>query len=267
MKNILVLVHDDDGQEARLQVALDVTRAVDGHLHCLDVTIFPLEISATDGGNTAAALLADEYGQECTNKARLEERLPHEDVPWDWVDACGSLTTCITDAASLADLIVVNRKLDSWPVPDMLNTAADLILRSRKPILAVPEDARGLNVCGHALVAWDGSQAATAAMRAAIPLLKFANAVTLLEIEDGAIETPAEEAAAYLSREDIHALIRREKAVKHSVADRLCAEARSGVFSYIVMGGYGHSRIREALFGGVTRQILSQSAVPVLLAH
>ena len=265
MKNILLLVHDDDGQEARLQAALDVVRAVEGHLRCLDVTVLPMLITDYYSGAGEGILLADERARESANKARLEERLRHEDVAWDWVDTCGPMTSSVNEAAGLADLIVVNRKLESFPLPDMLNVAAGTIVGSRKPILAVPEASRGITLSGHALVAWDGSAAATAAMRAAVPLLKLAEKVTLLEFEDGSVATPAEEAASYLSREDIHAVIRREPLGAESVSDRLCAESRT--HAYIVMGGFGHGRLREAMFGGVTHRMLSESAAPVFLMH
>lgn len=267
MKNILLLVHDDDGQEARLQAALDVVRAVEGHLSCLDVTILPMLVTDYYSGAGEGMLLADERARESANKARLEERLRHEDVPWDWVDTCGPLTSCVTEAAGLADLIVVNRKLESFPLPDMLNVAAGIIVGARKPILAVPEASRGITFAGHVLVAWDGSPSATAAMQAAVPLLKLAEKVTLIEFEDGSAGMPAEEAASYLSREDIHAVVRREHLDGHPVADRLCAESRNHRYAYIVMGGFGHSRLREAMFGGVTRRMLSESPVPLLLVH
>lgn len=267
MKTILLLVHDDDGQEARLQAALDVARAVEGHLQCLDVAILPLLPLGYVGVEGEAMLLADEQTRESRNRALIEERLRHEDVPWDWVDICGPLVESLTDAAALADLIVVNRKLDDFPVPDMLNTATGVIVGSRKPVLAVPAASRGIRLFERALIAWNGSQSAAAAMRAAVPLLKLAEAVTLLAIDDGTIETPAEEAAAFLSREGVHVAVRKELSERHLVADRLCAESRSGHFAYIVMGGFGHSPLRESIFGGATRQMLSESAVPLLLAH
>lgn len=267
MRNVLLLVHDDDGQEARLQAALDVVRATEGHLSCLDVAVLPMLVTGYYGAPEQGILLAEEVARESANRARLEERLRHEDVAWDWVDSCGTIVSCVTAAAGLADLIVVNRKLESFLMPDMLAVAGGIIMESRKPILAVPQASRGIMLAGHALVAWDGSPAAIAAMRAAVPLLKLAEKITLLEIDDGSVAVPAEEAATYLSREDIHVSIRRERLGEHSAPERLCAESRSHQFAYIVMGGFGHSRLREAIFGGVTRRMLSESAVPLLLAH
>ena len=198
MKNILLLVHDDAGQEARLQAALDVTRALGGHLKCLDVTPITLIPGDAFGAEGGVVTLDYERRQESINKQKVQQRLAGEDVPWDWQDMTGVMEECIEAHARLADLIVVNRQLDDYPLPDMRHIASALVVKSGVPVLAVPEDARGFRALGSALVAWDGSAEAATALTAAIPLLKLAASVTILEVEDGSIKAPAEEAAAYL---------------------------------------------------------------------
>jgi len=119
MKNLLLLVHDDPGQEARFQVALDVTRAIKGHLQCLDVSILPVLIGDFYSGAGEAMLLADEREQENLNRARLEARLANEGLPWDWTNTTGAIAPSLREASALADLIIVNRQLDQFPLPDM----------------------------------------------------------------------------------------------------------------------------------------------------
>jgi len=267
MKTILLLIHDDAGQEARLQCALDVVRAVGGHLHCLDVSLLPALPDCIVDGPALALLMTDERTREDANKTAVERRLSHEDVAWSWTDATGDFAGCIGEAAVLADLVVLNRKLDSFPFPDIRATAGDVLLRSGKPILAVPDKARGFAAAGRALVAWDGSPCAAAALRTAVPLLSFAAEVILLEIDDGSIHVPAEEAAEYLSRHDIHARIVHDFALSQSPAKVLLVGIEVQRADYVVMGAYGHKRAAEAIFGGVTRCMLSESPVPVLLAH
>lgn len=267
MKNILLIVHDDAGQEARLQAALDVTRAVGGHLTCLDVSILPVLMGDFYSGAGEAMLLADERTREDANRQRLEARLAHEDVSWSWIDVTGSLAPCVTDAAGMADLIVVNRRLDGFPVPDMRAAAGEIIVKANRPILAVPDTATGFDPTGTALVAWDGSPCAMAALHAAVPLLQMSQSVILFEIEDGSIVTPAEEAATYLSRHGIRPVIRRERGEGRKPSTILLDQARQDGVSYVVMGGFGHLRLVEALFGGVTRTMLTKSPVPVFMAH
>ena len=267
MKNILLLIHDDAGQEARLQAALDVTRAVGGHLKCLDVTAMTAIPGDGYGADGGVMMLDYERQQEAANKPRIQQRLAAEDVSWEWADVCGFMEAAIEEAAGLADLIVVNRQLDDYPIPDMRHIASQLVVKSGVPVLAVPEDTRAFPAAGAALVAWDGSAEAAAALTAAIPLLKLARSVTIVEVEDGSIKAPAEEAAAYLSRHGIKPVIMKEDPDGDPASAVIMAKANTGRFDYLVMGGFGHSRFVEVLLGGVTRRMLTDSPIPLFMAH
>ena len=266
MKNLLVLMHDDEGQEARFQAALDIARALDGHLTCVDVTCMRIIPEDAFGGSGTAMLLEDERLRESANRQRMEQRLAIEQVPWDWVDVTGFLEESLERSAALSDLIVVNRDLDAHVDPDARRATARLVVHSGKPVLAVPAQSRAFATGGSALVAWDGSTGASAALAAAVPLLKLASSVTIFEVDDGSVSAPAEEAAAYLSRHEVHPLIVRTPREGDAVSSILLAKARTGRFDYVVMGGYGHSRLAEAIFGGATRKMLSESPIPLFIA-
>lgn len=267
MKNILVLMHDDAGQEARFHAALDLTRALDGHLICVDVAVMPVSIGVyADVGGTAL-LMAGEDQRESENAARMQARLQAEDVPFSWVDECGFLNPCMRDAAGMADLVVLNRALDRIDYPHMLELVGELVVKTGKPIVAVPETARRFDAFGPALVAWDGSQGAEAALRAAVPLLAHAGSVTILEIDDGSLKQPATEAAAYLSRHGITSIVRRERS-RIDLPSTIILDTIGAIgAAYLVMGGFGHSRFVEAALGGVTRRMLKECPVPLFLAH
>ena len=267
MKNVLLLLHDDVGQEARLQTALDLVRAIEGHLVCLDVAMLPAFVGDPYYGDGGALLLQEERAREDLNRTKIRERLTHEDISWDMTAVTGDLATSLKEAAGLADIIVVNRKLDHLAYSDMSRLVGELVVKSGKPVIAVPEHIRAFHVAGRAIVAWDGSAASMAALQAATPLLKLSESVIIVEIDDGSLQTPARDAAAYLSRHGIHALIRLEKAQGRPVGDILLSEIEDRGSEYLVMGGYGHWRVVEALFGGVTRMRLEKSPVPLFLAH
>lgn len=263
MKNILVLTHDDAGQEARLQAALDAARALNGHLYCLDVSPIVPFVGDMTGVSGGAMLIELERDTESVNAARMRQRLACEDVPWTLTEVTGYFEAALEEAAALADLIVVNRACEDLPLPDLRGLAASLVLRSGRPILAVPEETRELNAAGAALVAWNGSHEASTALAAAVPLLALATSVTIVQIDQAGAAVPAKEAAAYLSRHGIHAQILSWPTGR--VAEGLIALAQAK--AYLVMGAFGHSRLRETLFGGVTRQLLQESPIPLLLAH
>lgn len=267
MKNVLVLMHDDAGQEARFQAALDLTRALDGHLACIDVAVAPVFVGDYAGTGGEALLMADERANEQRNRERMEARLRTEDVPFEWSDASGFLSPNVRDAAGLADVVVLNRELDTYPYPDMREVVGEVVIKSGRPVVAVPETGRGFNAFGPALIAWDGSREAEAALRAAVPLLTKASSVTILEVGDGSIKTPAEEAAEYLSRHGIKPIIRRETAAMDLPSTVILDTIEQIRAAYLVMGGFGHSRFLEAAFGGVTNRMLKECPIPVFLAH
>lgn len=264
MKNVLLLVHDDTGQESRLQAALDLTRALDGHLSCLDVAV-PASINGDYYGIAAVALLEDERTREADNKTELVARLAREDVRWDWHDTTGTLSDAILDAASLADLIVLSRKLSDDRDPDMRDVASRVLMHAHTPIVAVPDTLTRFAL-DRGLVAWDGQASAAATLRACVPLLALAGAVEIFMARDGGERTDAADAAEYLSRHGIHASVRTID--DGLTAPDLLIEAECARFNadYIVMGGYTHGRLLET-FGGVTKRMLANCAVPLVLSH
>lgn len=266
MKNILVLIHDDVGQEARLQAALDLTRAMGGHLACLDVVEMPMVMEGFYGGTGEMVLLQDARAREADNKARIEARLAGEDVSWSWRDACGDLAACLVDAAATADAIVVNRKLDSFPAPDMRAVATEILIDSDTPVLAVPDDCARFDAAGPMLIGWDGSEPAMTAVQRALPLLALAREVRIVQIGERDAGIPIEDAAQWLSRHGVHAdvaMLPRDGAI----AEALAAEAARFGAACLVMGAFKHRPTTEALFGGVTRSMLGHSRVPLFLAH
>ncbi|MFA6117944.1 MAG: universal stress protein [Sphingomonas sp.] len=267
MKNILVLIHDDSGQNARVQTALDVARAVGGHLRCVDVSIVPEVVTDYVSMGGGALLRADEELNEASNRTRVRERLENDDVPFDWIDTSGDLTESMRAAAALTDLVVVNRELQTSLFPNALELAGRLLVEARLPVLAVPETAKGLDIRGRALIAWDGSPSAEAALRAAVPLLRHAGSVTILYVEDGSLKIPPEDAAIYLSRHGIEATIQREKILMDRPGAVILSAQHWTKADYVVMGAFGRARVIEELFGGATERLLTESPVPLFLVH
>jgi nucleotide-binding universal stress UspA family protein len=266
MKNVLLLVHDDTGQEARLQAALDLTRALGGHLHCLDVVPLPLVADPLLGVG-ATTVLYDEARREADNVSGLRRRLEAEDVSWTLEGVRGDFSECLLEAARTADVVVINKQLDRFPDPNMPSIAGRMLVEGDAVLVAVDQDCRRFDLTGPAMVAWDGSETAMRAVKKAMPLLQLASAVTIFQA--GALSNdaiPATEVASYLARHGVKPEIEMSSDGKN-VSVQLLQAARKHQAAVCVMGGFGHSRLREAVFGGVTRELLQGAGISLVLGH
>ncbi|MGZ8313396.1 MAG: universal stress protein [Allosphingosinicella sp.] len=270
MKTVLLYANLDAGLEARLQAALDVVRLFEGHLTCLQVTPYDSFIMGDPFGGVYALPTVIEQVQKtaAAHRADIEARLHGEGVAWDWLAFDGAPGQLIVDRARLSDLIVVSQPGDDGPNAQAAQAiAADVLVHARAPVLAVPQASRGLQATGPALVAWDGSIEASHALRLTVPMLLLASAVHIVTVTDGHGEFPATDAARYLARHGIEAELREWPAEGRRIAGVLNAAAAELAAGYLVMGAYGHTRLREAVLGGATRDMLQGSKVPLLLAH
>jgi nucleotide-binding universal stress UspA family protein len=141
---------------------------------------------------------------------------------------------------------------------------------SGRPIIVVPYIHREPLKLDRVMVCWDGSRTAARARGDAEPLLlraKFVD-VVIVKDKDGPDETPtAAEVAAHLARHGLKTHVERIVAPDSDVPDMLLSYAADSSADLMVMGGYGHSRLREFILGGATRGILQSMTVPVLMSH
>ena len=265
MKTILVPVHDDGGQAARLRAALDCVRAVTGHLVCIDLVV-PEPVSDPFGG-IRPVVTERERLRDLSNRDRVIDYLEEETTPAEWIEAIGDPQKCLVKAAALCDLLVTSVAKGTGRLFHAPGLTDEVIVRSGRPVFAVPDGGHGIDLQGEVMIAWDGSPSCIAAMRAAIPLLSHASATTFFEVDDGSVHIPAETAACYLGRYGIGSHVQPKHALLEPAGPTILAQCRRHRPAYVVMGGYGHSRVREAIFGGATRTMLTQARIPLLLAH
>jgi hypothetical protein len=260
MRSILVNADDSPAGTARVETALALARVTRGHVTLLVDTPISrfVAVDAMGGGTVAAEAMQQELVNDDHYAAALDARCAREDVPFDVVRSEGDPLDVFKDAARLVDVVVIGRH-------DAL--AGDLPLSIRAPVLAVNDDAVLSFPLTRAAVAWDGSSAAAYALRCAVPLLAQCAEVTVLTVADNAEGFPAIDAVTYLSRHGIKAeqhVLQRIGAIEETLARELVLlEAE-----LLIMGAFKHSRLREFLFGGVTRYFLEDPSGPaLLLAH
>ena len=270
MKSVLLHVQDDAGLDNRLQAALSIVRATAGHLNCLHVTpTFQYVNSDGVGGMFVMQNLTEkflEYGAQM--QARIEAQLTNEDVSWNYEEISGDPTSVLVSRSSLADLIIMGRYHSSDDSYSPISTMGDVLRSARTPILVQPEDLGTFDPFGVALVAWNGSFEAANALRAAMPMLKYASDVHIVTVEEPKDHLlPSLDASTYLSRHGITSELHTKSASNVTVDHILLTTAEIVDAKYLVMGGYGHSRAREFLFGGVTRSLLKAFPIPLIMAR
>lgn len=270
MKSVLLHIQDDEGFEARLQTALDIVRASQGHLTCLYATPINAYIAFDNFGGVFVMndVLEQLEAHKIELKERVEARLRSEGVSWSYAEASADPAQAVVSHSTLCDVIVMSHPPRDKPQGIAHAVVGDVIMAAGIPVLLVPETAKGFNVTGTAAIAWNGSYEAAHALRAALPMLALAANVCIVSVAEGKDhEFPPVAASEYLSRHGISSELHEKNAGTNSVEQALIGAAKQLEAEYLVMGAYGHSRAREYLFGGVTRNMLKDSPIPLLLAH
>lgn len=271
MTVVLVHIHDDDGQDARLDCALDLTKAFDAHLLCVQTLPYESYIAMDSlGGIYSLQDVRDRLQVDLDReKTRLSAKLEAAQTQYEWRQIQGNPADTLIDQARLADWVILSRRLQSKQTggENPILIANHVAIHSRAPVIAVGPKASGFQVHDIAAVAWNGSPEAANALKLALPLLSRAQRVHIVEIGRPSEGVSAPEAAAYLLRHGIEAQICRRPVKSGDVALTLCEALDDLGARYVVMGAYGHSRFRETMFGGVTRDMLDCATVPLVMAH
>ena len=170
----------------------------------------------------------------------------------------------------MSDLLVIGQQNPDTPEPMREALIEAILFQSGAPALIIPY--AGLNTFspGRAVVAWDGGAASAHAVRAALPLLHVAKEVVVVIVKEK-IKRPTELAGAdiatHLARHDLHVEVREITNSTGDIGQTILSFAADEAADWLVMGGYGHSRMREFFLGGTTRGILESMTLPVLMAH
>jgi nucleotide-binding universal stress UspA family protein len=273
-----IAIHLDDGPRCAIRVALAASLATrfEGKLVGIVPTGVPdvvlnLNTALPDGLEVVALSLAHlRTRAEATAQAfdaqckalgvRSESRLVVEEA----LDAMVEHGRC-------SDLIVVGQT-DRYRAPDGLafDFPQQALLHAGPPILVVPHAGVFASVGQSVLVAWKGTREAANAVRNALPVLRSAQHVSLVEVGEvpdrAAGDDSLMSAKAWLESHGIEARAHRELALA-GVGAQLLSRAGAIGADLIVCGGYGHSRLREWMLGGVTRHLLEHMTVPVLFSH
>lgn len=287
IRTVLVPVSGDRTDDDAHWCALTVGRLFGTHLDFLFVRADPsvaLMAASGDiaGGPAFSELLVDREreDQERAERARrafenfcARERIdivggppgPHG-VSAAWQEEKGDEAALVTWRARFNDLLVASRPGEEEGLSP--ETAEAALMASGRPILLAPSG-RVTSLTRTIIIAWKDTAEAARAVTAAMPLLKRADRIVVASVReaDGQDNASAQTLAEQLRWHHLDAEARSVAPDLGSAPQSLVQLARDLKAELIVMGGYGHSRVREVIFGGFTRHMLERSNLPVLMAH
>lgn len=182
-----------------------------------------------------------------------------------WQVAAGQVTDHVGRRARTADLAVCPKP--DIEIADSQEIFHDLIYRSGRPVLMVPEESA--EAPGrHIMVAWNGRAEGARAVGAALPLLWSAEKVSLLQIGEPNPDRPGlEHVAEYLHDHGVTCIINNKPNDGTPYGAQILDTAHRDKADMIVIGAYSHSRWREMILGGVTRHLVTHSDLPIFMSH
>ena len=277
MKLCDILVHLDASPRARirLDLAVALARQHRAHLTALHVIDVALPVMAMgDGGGAVIAELMEQMRQTALKagaqlQAAFQEAIRREGIMGEWRQVEGSAAELVALHGCYADLLVLGQ---DDPESDHAGLLEAVLFDSGRPVLAIPFAGTFPQIGRRVLVGWNASREASRAVHDALPLLaKAESACVFLANPKRGLgahgEEPGADIARHLARHGLKVEV--AKAVADDVADSalLLNHASDMGADLLVMGAYGHSRLREFILGGVTRSLLREMTVPVLLSH
>ncbi|PZW43092.1 nucleotide-binding universal stress UspA family protein [Humitalea rosea] len=279
IKDILVHLDSTPASPRRLELAAGLARRLDAHLiglFVIDVQI-PVFAGGEAGASTAMAEMMTRMQESAAAEAAsaetlFRECLRREALRGEWRQQDGLTPWIVATNARYADLVIVGQPDPSGSGLTGPATVEAALFDSGRPVLMVPYAGRYEGPVRRALIAWNASREAARAVHDALPLLAGAEAVTVLVIDpDPHAEEnrgePGADIAQHLARHGLKVTVRHVIRGEISTGETLLNEAADMDADLIVMGGYGHSRLREFVLGGATRTLLGQMTAPVLMSH
>lgn len=260
MRVILLNVVPDLGHEVRLSAAIALAQSHQGHICCLQTLIQPFDIGHPQDTIAVPEMMRTVEWSADAFRAEVEARLDDAGVTWAWLELYGDPATMIVNHSRLADIVVLSAE-GSYPNVDPVAS------HTRVPILVARHAGAAFQVRAPVLIAWNGSPPAAQALRGSVPLLRDTERVHILAVDRDSNDFPATRAAEYLSHHEIPAEVHWQHSDGKTVGQTILDFARQLGAGTLVAGAFGHNRIREMLLGSVTRSMLRDSQLPLLLAH
>jgi nucleotide-binding universal stress UspA family protein len=274
-KTIVLFLNDQRRVASQVDVATMIANQEGAHLIGLfvvpPVTVFG---SSNYGAGMVKGYVAKirQEGEQIKEAFETACRGRAFTIEWRLVEAgYRSVADVVIDHGRAADLVIAGQRDPEIDYSIIVDDPERLSLETGRPVLFVPYAGNFKTVGRRIMVAWNGRREASRAVFDALPLLKLADRVRILwinaEKDAAAGDLPTAEISTTLARHGVKCEAASTTARNMSVGEVLLSALADDSSDLLVMGAYGHSRLREFVLGGATRDVLSHMTVPVLMSH
>jgi nucleotide-binding universal stress UspA family protein len=274
IKDLLVHLSTADKSGVASGAALALAEMFDAHVAGVAFAYEPVVGTSVMGSvptDFIEAQLQESLQVANAAKARFDEAVRRESVSAESYVFTTSVAGAADQFGRMArrfDISIVKQAAEETVAAEELIAEAALF-QSGRPVIVVPYIHSGALTLERVMVCWDGGRASARAIGDAMPLLAKAKAVEVVMVmgEEGKQDTvPGADMGQHLARRGINVEVKRIVA-EGKVQETLLSHAADIGADFVVMGGYGHSRLREFILGGVTRGMLASMTVPCLMSH
>ena len=271
-----ILLHVDSTQFADARIAFAAQLAHIHEAHVTGLYLYPSwALPAYVDAHLSAELLAQQYEKTeadvKTAQLKFEKQMRHHGLLTEWRVAKGNPLDILVLNARYFDLSILGQSQDNMPGFVEFDFADNVALESGRPVLVVPSIGVNKLDIERVLVAWSGSRESVRAVNDSLPILRHAAKVFVLSVnlpkEEHDSDIPGADISLHLSRHGVQTDSEMIMGADISIGDVLLSRAADKSVDLIVMGAYGHSRFRELVLGGATRELLEHMTVPVLFSH
>jgi nucleotide-binding universal stress UspA family protein len=267
-KTILVHLNDERRVAGLIDAATQIAERFQAHIIALYVMppIPTYGVTSFGAGYIQAGLKAFRDEADRVRKA-FEDAIRGRPITPEWrlvEPGAQNVADCIVDQCRAVDLVITGQRDRSFDFSAVLDVPERIIIESGRPVL--------VKIGGRVTFAWNGRREATRAVFDALPLLKTAERVRIVWVNPQAEasvarDLPGAGIAATLARHGVKCEISTAVSSEISVGDVILSGLSDDGADLLVMGAWGHSRMRELVFGGATRHMLEHMTVPVLMSH
>ncbi|MBR0900667.1 universal stress protein [Bradyrhizobium tropiciagri] len=276
--NILAHIPTERLARAAVDGAISLAIKMGAHLDAVAIGYETATISLAVDGGAAVASIFEVEREEALERAEAALRVfdavaRHANISYTMraVSASPAQARSIVCAgARLHDLTIIGQPEPNHTSYDNV-IPQEVLFQAGGPVLFMPYTFRGTFAARRIGICWDGSRLAARALRDAMPLLRMADALTVITAVTGSAwtlpEASTDHLMRHLARLGLPARLASIPASRSEVQPTIVSLAADESLDLLVMGGYGHSRLQETLLGGVTRDMLRSMTVPVLMSH